>query len=364
MEPIEASAPLELVHLDFVNIELGPDKYYKVLVITDHLTGYAQAYPAPNETARTTARLFVEEFCTVFGLPQRIITDQGKNFTSDLMKEVCRVLGIEKCRTTPYHPQTNGQCERFNRTLISMLGTLDHEQKSKWPKLIKRLVLCYNSTRSRVTGYTPSHLMFGFSPRLPLDVEMGLPGPGGWINHGKLTKYVARLKKHLEWGYKAAKKLRAREAKRNKNRYDEKIRGATLEVGDIVLVRRKQFPGKHKIADKWMEGHYIVRARHANNLVFEVQDLDGGEVKTLHRNMLLPVSTPIQIGKDVEAEVDIENDDEGTCDENDDVSHGADEPAQPPIERKRPGRPKGSKNKVVERVGEPRRSKRIAEKFH
>ena len=288
LQPYTAQYPMELVHLDFLKVEVNPDRYRNILVCTDHFTGYAQAYLTPDETARTTAKFFIEEFCTQYGLPEKILTDQGRNFTGHLMNEICKLLRVEKLRTTPYHPQTNGQCERFNRTLMSMLGTLDKEEKAHWPKLLKTLVRCYNATKNRMTGYSPHCLMFGYEPRLPLDVDLGLPAPGSWLKGGNKTAYVKRLKKHLEWGFSAAREARKYEAEKAKVRYDERIRGGALEPGDEVLVRINQYPGKHKIADKWEEERYTVLER-LTEVVYRVEPVGGGRTRVLHRNHLLPL---------------------------------------------------------------------------
>ena len=290
LEPYSASFPMELVHLDFLKVEINPDKYRDVLVITDHFTGYAQAYVTPDETARTTAKYFLDEFCALFGLPEKIISDQGRNFESQVMKEMCSLLGIQKLRTTPYHPQTNGQCEKFNRTLLDMLGTLDPAKKAHWPKLVKALVRAYNSTRNRMTGFSPHQLMFGYSPRLPIDVELGLPAPGGWLKGSTRTAYVKRLKKRLMWSYHKAREAREREAKRAKVRYDMRGRATALEPGDRCLVKKHVYGGKHKIQDKWEEAiHEVLERSTGSKVVYKVVPVDGGRARMLHRNQLLPL---------------------------------------------------------------------------
>jgi len=206
---------------------------------------------------------------------------------------------VEKLRTTPYHPQTNGQCERFNRTLLSMLGTLDRESKAHWPRLIKTLVRCYNASCNRMTGYSPHCLMFGYEPRLPLDVDLGLPAPSAWLKGGCKTSYVQRLKRHLEWGFQAARDARSHEAEKAKGLYDERARGGGLEAGDEVLVKINQYTGKHKIADRWEEERYAVLER-ITDVVYRVEPMDGGRSRVLHRNQLLPLRyrVPVPEGGD------------------------------------------------------------------
>ena len=130
LQPILVTQPLELVHKDYLSLEPSKGNIENVLVITDHFTRYALAYPSKTQTAQATARILWDNFICHYGFPEKFISDQGRNFESDLIKELCKIAGVKKVHTTPYHPQGNGQCERFNSTLCNMLGTLSEEEKS------------------------------------------------------------------------------------------------------------------------------------------------------------------------------------------------------------------------------------------
>ena len=132
LQPILVTQPLELVHMDYLSLEPSKGNIENVLVITDHFTRYALAYPSKTQTAQATARILWDNFICHYGFPEKNISDQGRNFESDLIKELCKIAGVKKVHTTPYHPQGNGQCERFNSTLCNMLGTLSEEEKSDW----------------------------------------------------------------------------------------------------------------------------------------------------------------------------------------------------------------------------------------
>ena len=161
LQPILVSQPLELVHLDYLSLEPSKGNMENVLVITDHFTRYALAYASKTQRAQATARILVDNFICHYGFPEQFISDQGRNFESDLIKELCKIAGVKKLHTTPYHPQSNGQCERFNSTLCNMLGTLSDEEISDWKSHLGCMTHAYNCTKHASTTYSPYYLMFG-----------------------------------------------------------------------------------------------------------------------------------------------------------------------------------------------------------
>ena len=284
-----ATHPLELVHLDFLCLEPGKGWEENVLVITDHFTRYAQTYVTRTQTAQTTAKTLWDKFIVHYGLPKKILTDQGRNFESQLVADLCELMGVRKIQTSPYRPQTNGQCERFNSTLISMLK----EKKSEWKDHIGTLVHAYNCTRS-ATGFSPYYLMFGRPPRLPVDVTLGLAPRT--ITEPNTTRFAQKLRDKNKWAHRKAEAFQAKEAERHKRNFDKKGKAAALEVGDTVLVRVTAFKGRHKMQDRWENSEYVVEKRPYPNLpVYVVCPRDGeGCSRTLHRNYLLPIRSNME----------------------------------------------------------------------
>ena len=111
MGSLVASRPLELVFLDFVGLDKASDGRDSVLVITDVYTKLAKTVPNRNQLAVTVAKILMNDWIFCYGIPLRIHTDQGRHFQSEVVREICKLFGIRQSRTSPYHPEGNGQCE-------------------------------------------------------------------------------------------------------------------------------------------------------------------------------------------------------------------------------------------------------------
>ena len=216
MENINATYPMELVHMHYLTIDAtegGKDVH--ILVITDHFTRYAQAIVTSLQTAQCTAQNLWDRFIVHYVLPEKILTDQGCNFESDLVKALCEIAQVKKIQTSGYHPQTNGQCKCFHSdtTLINMLGTLPEKPKSTWREQVPTLVHTYNCTRNNATGFSPYYLMFGCKLHLPIDLIYGTDLMNLKGNH---ITYIENLKKRMAWAYETANDAIQKEQERNK----------------------------------------------------------------------------------------------------------------------------------------------------
>ena len=134
--PIQAYALLELVHLDYTSIESTmelnkPPMVKNFLMMTDHFTRYALVVVMKDQMAKMVVKVFYEHFIAVFGAPTKLLSDRGANFTSALVEELCSAFGIQKCGTTAYHAQCNGQVKRFHQMLFCMIGKLLDDKKAQ-----------------------------------------------------------------------------------------------------------------------------------------------------------------------------------------------------------------------------------------
>ena len=165
--------------LDPLPVTEKGNKY--VLAAVDHFTRWVEAFPIRNQEATTVAKKLVDELFCRFSPPQQLHSDQGRQFESELIEEICKLLEIRKSRTTPYHPQGNGMVERINRTLLDMFATTAHNHPSDWDLYIRKVCLAYNSSIHSSTGFSPFFLMFGREVKLPIDLMYG-SNPIIWRN--------------------------------------------------------------------------------------------------------------------------------------------------------------------------------------
>ena len=291
LHPIVTMEPFELVSLDFLHLEKSSGGYEYILVIMDHYTRFAQAYPTRNKSSKTAAEKLFNDFILRFGFPKKIHHDQGREFENQLFANLHKYSNVAKSRTTPYHPQGNGQVERFNRTLLDMLRTLSTDEKRNWKDHLNKVVHAYNCTKQASTGYSPFYLLFGRSPRLPVDIAFGLDNTEDGHKAQNPTEYAQKWREQMQQAYEIASRNTAKSAGRNKDRYDKKATSSALQPGDRVLVKNvAPTGGPSKLKAYWQdEIHVVVSKKNDSIPVYEVQPEHGkGRVKTLHRNLLLP----------------------------------------------------------------------------
>ena len=152
----------------------------------------------------------------------------------------------------------------------------------------------YNYTRNAATEFSPYFLLFGMEPRLPVYVEFGLQRGGQKGCPGE-SNYISQLRRRLKFAHKKAKHMAQRQQAKHRELYDIKCRGATLDVGDLVLVKQTAWKGRHKIQDRWKSGEYQVVGQSTPGVpVYTVKRITEGKPRVLHRNLLLPLQGRIR----------------------------------------------------------------------
>ena len=193
-----------------------------VLVTGDYFTKWMEAHA--NQEATTVVQKLTDEMFCHFSPPEQLHSDQGKQFQSNLVQEVCKMYQI-KTQTTPYHPQCDGRVKRFNETLLNMLATMAKGHPFNWEYHLHKVCFAYNSSIHSSTGYASFFLMFGRQARLPLDLMYGT----GQQEEAPITEYVRNLKQSLEEAYALVRIKLSVQHERRKAIYDQKTHGNPYE---------------------------------------------------------------------------------------------------------------------------------------
>lgn len=280
-----ASRPNEIVAIDFTVLEPSQAGQENVLVMTDVFSKFTVAIPTWDQQASTVARVLVEEWFFKFGVPGRIHSDQGRNFESTLIQQLCSLYEVGRSRSTPYHPAGNGQCERFNRTLHNLLRTLPTDRKRDWASCLAQVVFCYNTTPHQATGESPFFLMFGQEPRLPIDFLLGQvqePVPG------RVHKWIEEHQAQLQVAVDGARERLQAAASRRKAGHDQRVKELPLGEGQFVYLRDFGVRGRHKIHDLWSSTVYqVVKAPPPGGSVYTVAPVNNlTQVRQVHRSAL------------------------------------------------------------------------------
>ena len=282
-------APMERIAIDILGpLPETPRKNKFILVVSDYFTKWTESYPLPNQEATTVAEKLVNEFICRFGVPRELHSDQGRNFESKVFAEICKLLDIEKTRTTPLHPQSDGQVERFNRTLIEMLRGKIKEDQKDWDLQLPACMMAYRSAVHESTGVSPNLLMLGREVEVPLDVITETSPDAPPLK----TDYAQAVQKRLASAHDLARRHLNKAAIRQKRNYDKRLSGRPFAVGDSVwlhLVRRKK--GRNAKLDCPWQGPYLVISV-LSDVVYRVQKSKNAKPKVVHSDRLKPYLGP------------------------------------------------------------------------
>ena len=252
------------------------------MVVTDYFTKWVEAYPIPDHTAQTVADKLVTEFICRLGMPQSIHTDQGREFESILFQRLCELLDIDKTRTTPYRPQSDGLVERFNKTLQQMLSLFVNENRDDWDDHIPFLLLAYRSSPQQSTQCTPNSLMFGREVRLPLEAIVGTPPREAPPECP--SEYVEWVQSTLERSFQFARTNLQKNFKRQKRNYDRNVKSRKLNVGMLVY---RWYPPRanQKLGLGWTGPYRVMECIGPTSVRIEGQ----GHNLVVHRDDLKPM---------------------------------------------------------------------------
>ena len=225
------TAPNQRVHLDLYGpLRTSNAGNKMILVITDAFSKWTELVAIETKHAEVVARAFFERWICRFTAPITILTDQGREFDNKVMDELCRLWNIDRKRTSPFHPETNAQAERFNRTMTTYLNTtLENTRTLDWEELLPVTMLCYNSHVHQATGDTPFFLTYLHDPRLPyFDIDR----PRRFMD----DSYVHEAFHVMQIAYRNAAQCMEDANEVKKAYFNKKTEERSFEEGQKVLV--------------------------------------------------------------------------------------------------------------------------------
>ncbi|MES9883973.1 MAG: DDE-type integrase/transposase/recombinase [Sedimenticola sp.] len=259
-----------------------------ILVIMDSFTKFVEAYAIPDQRAETVANKIVFEFFARYGLALDLHSDQGKNYMSDLFRQMCCLLEINQTKSTTYRAMSNGMVERFNKTLLNMIVTYVNEEQTNWDVYLPLVTAAYRGTEHATTGYTPNQLMFGREVNLPVHFLIGV-SPHRNNAENTYTDYVANLNDRMTRIYQIVRQNLKGNSERQKRDYDTRIATHNYSVGDIVYIMdsTKTVGKSPKLKSELYKGPLVV-TRKISNLLFEVKSGPKAKCKIVHHDRIKP----------------------------------------------------------------------------
>jgi transposase InsO family protein len=270
LEPTQVMYSLVADHLGPLKKTIHKNLY--VLAFMCRASKYAFTFPVPDTTAKTTADIFVNEIVCKYGAPIELLTDNAGGFRSDLLFEITKLCHTKKIFSTSYHPETQGQVERFNRTLINMITAYVSNTYNDWDEFLQPVTFAYNISVHDVTNYTPHYLMFGREAITPFDTiyQRYRPTlPALELYEENYPKYRAK-----QWemaNYIATENIKKRNIQ-DQNRREKVINVPNYQKGHLVWLR---IPKDNKFAPKYKGTYKIIDIRIPNLLLQKDKDDEG-----------------------------------------------------------------------------------------
>ena len=269
LHPIRAERPNHMWGMDHVGpLPKTVSGNTVILVFIDYFTKWAEAVPAPDTKAVTTAAKFMEHVVCRHGIPEILLSDQGKGFVAELNQELSKLLGINRKFSTPYHPQTNGLVENFNKTLTRLIRNYVSKSHRDWEERVPYVLFAYRTAAHRSTGSTPFFLQHGFDARTPTTLVLDNPMTSR-ISFESNETIVNRLREAYSLAHKELDKVQSRQ----KTAYDQGVRVNHLRIGDLVL----------RVNDYWTKGQCKkFNPRYRGPYVIVGIDYPNAELKEVH----------------------------------------------------------------------------------
>jgi hypothetical protein len=254
MKPVGLLQPLQLparrwehVTMDFItSLPKTHNNHDAIMVFVDKLSKYVRFAPTTTEVSSwDAAHIFSDKIVSLFGLPRKLVTDRDPRFTSNMFREFCKLFGIDNAFSTSFHPQTDGQTEKYNSVLKDMVRHYVNADQTNWDDLLPAAEFAVNNSKNDSTGETPAFLMQGQHPLTPVTLQTDSTVPAARLYASQLQQTIQNVQSNLR-----------KAQDRQKFYADTRRRDVKFSVGDQVLLSTKnlnfQTVGTRKFLPKFI----------------------------------------------------------------------------------------------------------------
>jgi len=290
--------PFDHVAFDLiVNLPVSTEGNKVILVVVDHFTKLADAFPMKDRKAETIAHHLLTRWIVYHSVPTRLHSDRGPELVGNVISQVCEVLGIEKTKTTPYRPQSDGQSERTIKTVTELLKTfVSNHNDLEWDTHIPFIMMAYRGTQHSSTGCSPHLMVHGREMVLPVDLMYHSHTPKRpWDSFGSCpTAYVEWLRRSLQVAHEFARMQLQKAAERQRTNYNSGLKPRVYKRGQWVWKLYPPF-AIPKLGKPWA-GPYLV-IKQMNDVVYLIQQSANSKVEVQHVDHLKPCYSK-EVGED------------------------------------------------------------------
>ncbi len=243
-----------------------------VLTVIDMLSGYIEAFPLKDKQASTVAKCLLDEIFNRYSWPLEIVSDNGTENVNHILKELLELGHVHHVKTSPWHPRSNGRCERTHKTMLSCLAKV--AKKNDWDQYIRSFCSAFNNSTSSSTGYSAFYLVYHRSPIIPCDTILQ--------NRDKYygESYLPTALQNMHRAYYLVRKRLQKEAERNRHYYNKrnKVQDVQYEVGSPVFLKNHQ--KQDKMDKPWLP-HYRVLIK-SGKYNYVIQHQVSGKTRRAH----------------------------------------------------------------------------------
>ena len=290
MQKVLTGAPLDIVAIHILSgLPTSTEGLKYILVATDYFTKWSEAYALPDQEAVTCINALYNNLFARFGLPRQLHSDQGPNFESRLVAELCKITGVHRTRTTPFHPRSDGQTERMNRTLLQMLRTTASDHPRDWPEKLHTVMAAYRMTKHSTTSVTPNRAMLGREVLLPAAMIAAPPEEP----HTVTIPWVEHFRTTIREAHQRVRASTSQTARTQKSYFDARVRPLNFSRGDNVwlywprpVIRQSQ----RKPQKLWTGPWQIIEIK--SNVVVRIKHIKTRKTQIVHVDRLIPCRSP------------------------------------------------------------------------